>query len=490
MTNPSRHADSTDQTTSWERSESLTAMPSSLKRGVVYLVALIVVVTVAVLYFGTAHVVVTGRGRIVPEGDVILVQAIQGGVVSGVLAKAGDRLPAGAPIIKLDVGESGVGVTELEQKADALEDQVAKLAATRRVIARIVADPERALVDTKMLSVATIGNVAQIVNELENLRARLDAARKAVTSWPSRRAASVRDIELTRDNVALNEKSYTSQARLIESGEAALAQKQAQLTGFRALAERRLISSLELGAEEEKVRAAEGAAAEARRRVEQLAVDISNQKIKLADLEGRMASEPSMREGAVRQAENAMRQSLALLRQEGANLGLQLTEAESNLQTTRARLGMAQSRVALTSVAMPVAGMISEMKVSNTGELLGPGALVATIVPDGVPLVVEASVSNRDVGFVTPGIDARIKVDAYPFQQFGTLAARVRTVVPGLGNDNSFTVTLDLLENRISASDRELPLFPGLAVDAELLTARQRIITRLLAAGSTRKRGE
>ena len=62
--------------------------------------------------------------------------------------------------------------------------------------------------------------------------------------------------------------------------------------------------------------------------------------------------------------------------------------------------------------------------------------------------------------------------------------------MPGLGNDNSFTVTLDLLENRISASDRELPLFPGLAVDAELLTARQRIITRLLAAGSARKRGE
>jgi len=490
MTPPNQHADPADPTTAWERTESLAAMPSPLKRGVVYLVALIVIATMALLYFGRAHVVVTGRGRIVPEGDVILVQAIQGGVVSGLLAKAGDRLPAGAPIVKLDVGESGVGVTELEQKADALEDQIAKLTATVAVINQIVADPERALVDTKVLSVATVGNVAQTVNDLENLRARLDGARRAVTGWPSRRAASVREIELTRDNVALNEKSYATQVKLLESGEAALAQKQAQLTGFRALAERRLISSLELGAEEEKVRAAEGATAEARRRVEQLAVDISNQKIKLADLEGRMAAEPSMREGAVRQAESALRQTLALLRQEGANLGLQLTEAESNLQATRARLGMAQDRVALTSVVMPVAGMISELKVSNTGELLGAGALVATVVPDGVPLVVEASVSNRDVGFVKPGIDARIKVDAYPFQQFGTLAARVRTVVPGTGNDNSFTVTLDLLESRISASDRELPLFPGLAVDAELLTARQRIITRLLSAGSVWKRDE
>ena len=67
MTNPSRHADSTDQATSWERSESLTAMPSALKRSVVYLVALIVVVTVAVLYFGTAHVVVVRIDD--PDGD-------------------------------------------------------------------------------------------------------------------------------------------------------------------------------------------------------------------------------------------------------------------------------------------------------------------------------------------------------------------------------------------------------------------------------------
>ncbi|MDO8835715.1 MAG: HlyD family efflux transporter periplasmic adaptor subunit, partial [Vicinamibacterales bacterium] len=360
---------------------------------------------------------------------------------------------------------------------------------TRRLIDRILARPERALADTRSLSVATVGNVAQIVNELENLRGRVDAARKAVAGWPSRRSASAREIELTRENIAVNEKSYASQARLITSGEAALVQKQTQLNGFRNLAERRLISSLELAAEEEKVRSAEAAATEARRRVEQLAVDISNQKIKLAELEGRMAAEPAVRDAAVRLAENAMRQSLSLLRQEGANMGIQLTEAESTLRATQARATMAENNVALSSVTTPVAGMVAEMKVSNTGELLAPGALVATIVPDGVPLVVEASVPNRDVGFVTPGISARIKVDAYPFQQFGTLAARVRTVVPGLGTDNSFTITLDLLESRIVASERALPLFPGLAVDAELLTARQRLITRLLAAGSTRRGG-
>jgi len=93
-------------------------------------------------------------------------------------------------------------------------------------------------------------------------------------------------------------------------------------------------------------------------------------------------------------------------------------------------------------------------------------------------------VPNRDVGFVKPGIEGRIKIEAYPFQQFGTLRARVRTVLPGLGRDNNFTVRLELLETRLGAGDTTLPLFPGLAVDAELFTSRQRLITMILGARS------
>jgi len=490
MNEPTKPDAQRDSPAPWEASEAVNALPSTVTRGVVYLVAVIVVATACLLYFGRVHMVVTGRGRIAPEGDVVLVQALQGGVVSGVFAKTGDRLPAGAPIVKLDVAESGVGVAELQQKADALREQFTTLTATRRLVNRILADPSAGLQAATQSSVATVGSVAQVINELDNLRAKVDMAKSAVTNWPARRTSSAREIELTRENIAVNEKNAASQARLLEANEAALVQKQEQLKSFRALAERRLISSLELAAEEEKVRSAEAAAAEARRRLEQAAVDISNQKIKLAELEGRLAAEPSVRAGAVRQAENAFRQQLSLLRQEGANLGMQVKDVEANLKTTEARLAMAKSKIALTSVSMPVAGMVAEMKVTGTGELVAAGALVAVIVPDGVPLVVQAAVPNRDVGFVRPGIEARIKIDAYPFQQFGTLPARVRTVVPGLGNDNSFTVTLDLLATRISDDERALPLFPGLEVEAELLTGRQRLISRLFAPGAPRRRSE
>jgi hypothetical protein len=73
-----------------------------------------------------------------------------------------------------------------------------------------------------------------------------------------------------------------------------------------------------------------------------------------------------------------------------------------------------------------------------------------------------------------------VKVDAYPFHQFGTLRARVQTVLPGVGTDSSFRVRLELLESSLTSRGESLPLFPGLAVQADLLTARRTLLDLLL----------
>ncbi len=454
-------------------------VPSLLRRGIVYLLCLIVVAAIGALWLGEVAVVVNGRGRIVPEGDVVLVQALQRGVVKAVMVRAGDRLPAGAALLNLDISEAGVALTELKQRAAVQRDQLDRTRATIAYVDRILANPVAAL-KTAPRQAATVGTVMQLFNDLENGLDKAAGAQAAADAWPARRGGLERDIELTRENVRVNQNSHASQERLLKSTEEALLQKRTQLESYRSLAERRLLSALELGGEEEKFRAAESSAAEARRRVEQMAIDISNQQIKLQELQGRLKGEPMAREAAARQAQSAVRQTLALLREQRTNLDIQARELAGSLTGTEARLGMAESQASLASVTTPVAGIVAEMKVTSTGEVLELGGLVATIVPEGVPLMVEAAVPNRDVAFVRPGIDGRIKVDAYPFQEFGTLAARVQTVLPALGTDTSFLVKLELLETTIGSRGERLPLFPGLAVNAELMTARRRLIDLLL----------
>jgi hemolysin D len=44
-----------------------------------------------------------------------------------------------------------------------------------------------------------------------------------------------------------------------------------------------------------------------------------------------------------------------------------------------------------------------------------------TIVPDGTPLVVEATVTNQDIGYLKPGQLVEVKVETFPFQKYGSL---------------------------------------------------------------------
>lgn len=97
------------------------------------------------------------------------------------------------------------------------------------------------------------------------------------------------------------------------------------------------------------------------------------------------------------------------------------------------------------------------------------------------PLIVKATVPNQDIGFVKVGIAARIKVDAYPFQQFGSVPARVRHIVPNVGNEDNFTMTLELLQDSIKADEHEIELFPGLNVLAEVQTRNQRLYELLFS---------
>src|SRR5215510_5447437 len=169
-------------------------MPSLVQRGLVYLIGLVLLLSLVWLYAGKASVIVNARGRIVPEGDVVSVQALQGGVVNAVLAKAGDRLPAGAPVLKLDLAESGMSVTELQQKRDGQQDQLTRLKATTRLIDAILANPDTALQGTRQTVIATVGKTTELVNQLEDAKGKVDGAKGAIAGWPGRKAQMQREV--------------------------------------------------------------------------------------------------------------------------------------------------------------------------------------------------------------------------------------------------------------------------------------------------------
>ena len=95
----------------------------------------------------------------------------------------------------------------------------------------------------------------------------------------------------------------------------------------------------------------------------------------------------------------------------------------------------------------------------------------------------EVFVSNRDIGFVNLGQDSQVRVDAYPFTKFGDLQGKVSSIgadvlEPDSTNSNyRFPITITLNSPVLKSQGRDLPLKPGMSVQANLRLREKKLIS-------------
>lgn len=75
----------------------------------------------------------------------------------------------------------------------------------------------------------------------------------------------------------------------------------------------------------------------------------------------------------------------------------------------------------------PVSGQVFELKPSSPGYAAAANEVLLKVVPRGT-LEAKVYLTNRDVGFARPGQQAQVRVDAYPFTQFGSIAGLLKAV--------------------------------------------------------------
>ncbi len=103
-----------------------------------------------------------------------------------------------------------------------------------------------------------------------------------------------------------------------------------------------------------------------------------------------------------------------------------------------------------------------------------------TIVPENTPLIIEAFVQNKDIGFVNEGQKASIKIDTFSFQKYGTIDGIVEKVSPDAFDDEKkglmYKIKVSLQDDSIIVEQKDVKLFPGMAVSVEIKTGKRRII--------------
>jgi hemolysin D len=162
-----------------------------------------------------------------------------------------------------------------------------------------------------------------------------------------------------------------------------------------------------------------------------------------------------------------------------------LGEALQKVGDLRQELVKAGAQEGHTRLISPVDGAVQQLMIHTVGGVVTPAQQLMLVVPQDEPVVVEATLENRDVGFVREGDRAEVKVDAFPYTRFGTVSARVRHVSRDAVNDEKrgpiYSLLLAWDQASIMVDGKSVALTPGMAVTADIRTGSRRAIEYFLS---------
>jgi HlyD family secretion protein len=159
-------------------------------------------------------------------------------------------------------------------------------------------------------------------------------------------------------------------------------------------------------------------------------------------------------------------------------------EQQNRIARLQSEIAAAELSLQHTTITAPVSGLITTLNVRSSGAVLQTGETIATIAPAGARLLAETRVPNKDIAFIDKGLPAKLKFDAFPFQDYGTIDGEVVEVSPDAQTDQQlgsfYKVTIAPKQIQIAAQGRNMPLRPGLVLTAEIITERESILSLIL----------
>jgi HlyD family secretion protein/adhesin transport system membrane fusion protein len=164
-------------------------------------------------------------------------------------------------------------------------------------------------------------------------------------------------------------------------------------------------------------------------------------------------------------------------RTEAARIAQEIAETE-------AAIGRLEDRAERVLLRAPSAGVVRGLAVTRPGTVLAPGALIAEVLPADATLVVEARITPRDIGFVSPGQPVTVKVQAFDFSRFGTVEGQVERISAGAFLDEQkqphWRARIALAQDHVGRNPELARLAPGMTVSAEITTGRKTVLQYLL----------
>tara|TARA_A200000113_G_scaffold111807_1_gene100383 strand:- start:835 stop:2112 length:1278 start_codon:yes stop_codon:yes gene_type:complete len=139
-----------------------------------------------------------------------------------------------------------------------------------------------------------------------------------------------------------------------------------------------------------------------------------------------------------------------------------------------------------TVLKSPVTGIVKLISVNSKGAIVAPGVTVVEIVPDNEKLIVEAKLPLSEIGYISSGLDAKIRLNTPEGSRFRALEGKVvfvgadRISISDKNEESYYLVKIETKETSFSKKDENFELFSGVPVIVGIITGKRSFVDYFL----------
>lgn len=392
-----------------------------LGRNILWLVVGVIGVGILWLSFGKIDVVVSARGKVVPSGEIKILQPIETGVISGIFIQEGEMVKKGQVLMQIDPSVTETSLESKQKDVAVLEVELQRLEALveERPFVPNVSVYTDIIPQQHSLFARQYGTLketrAQYHTKITQADAQLQSAKSDVLRMEGllhHEQLKAARMEEVLDLIA--KKEY-------EATQSALLNLQEQLT----MAHHKLT--------------------EASQRCEEMRKEAQS-------YEERLFSE----------------------------WHTQRIEKEKELRALESEVNAIRFQNKQQQIIAPLDGYVGKLLVHTEGGVVAPAEKLVSIIPKNAPLIIRATVLNQDIGFIAKGMAASLKIDTFTFQKYGFIDGNVTAIAHDAIEDEKlgpvYEVKIDPLQTTLEVEGKTKSLEPGMSVTAEIKVGKRRII--------------
>lgn len=371
-----------------------------------------------------------GEGKIIPSQQLQVIQNLEGGIVSEILVKEGDRVKKGQVLLKIDdknfassYGESRLRYVELKAKslrltAEANGQEFMGVDNPSEDMKRQIAY-EKSLYDS---------NQEQLKKTLQVLHEQMKQKSNELAELESK----VKQLQNSYDLVM---KELDIMTPLVKKG---------------------LVSEMEF--------------LQLKRQTNTIQGDLHTAKLSIPRVQSAIQEAQNKLAGAELDFQNRAKKDL----NEAVAEMSRLQEVQTNLE----------DRVQRTLVRAPVDGTVKQLLVNTVSGVVKPGMDILEIVPTEDTLLVEAKIKPSDVAFLRVGMDATVKFTAYDFSIYGGLKGKLVFIsadtITNEKGESYYLVHIKTDKNHLGTTEKPLELMVGMTTTVDILTGKKTVLDYLL----------